>query len=294
MHLNIFVSQKCFLYCKGCYSFSRIEKSSQIVPSENLISFLKYLYEQGIKSVTLCGGDPLTRKDILYLLKQIKNIGYKISLDTVGTSIIKNIKKNGNIIVKKTPAKELASLVDNIGIPIDGSTTEIFKLFRQTDSDLLSEQLKICKELHKYNANICINTVVHKGNLNDVNNLTSLINNLDYIKKWQIFQYTPLGKYGILNREKFEITDEEFNNYKSNVLNIIKSSEKVQFKDYKVRNKAYILVDNSGDAWIPIYDKKIFNNKELKIENRKLIGNIKNKNEWDKICFYLNKSSVVN
>lgn len=282
MHLNIFVSQKCFLYCKGCYSFSRIEKCNQMIPTDNLISFLKYAYEQGIKSVTLCGGDPLTRNDIIDLLKQLKNIGYTISLDTVGTSIIKPYGKNG----KTKSAKELAQFVDNIGIPIDGSTTEIFKLFRQTDSDLLTEQLKICEELHKYNANICINTVVHKGNLSDVYELTSLINKLDYIKKWQIFQYAPLGKYGILNREKFEITEEEFNDYKSNVLSIIKSSKKVQFKDYNVRNRAYVLVDNSGNAWIPIYDKKIFNNKELKIEKRKLIGNIKNKYDWDKICYY--------
>lgn len=265
-----------------------------MIPTDNLISFLKYVYEQGIKSVTLCGGDPLTRKDIIDLLKQIKGIGYTISLDTVGTSLIKNIEKNGNIIIEKTSPKELASLVDNIGIPIDGSTTEIFKLFRQTDDDLLSEQLKICEELHKNNANICINTVVHKGNLSDVYELTSLINKLVYIKKWQIFQYAPMGKYGILNREKFEITEEEFNNYKSNVLSIIKTSEKVQFKDYNIRNKAYMIIDNSGNAWIPIYDNKIFNNKELKVENRNLIGNIKNKNDWNKICYYLNKNSVVN
>lgn len=289
MHLNIFVSQKCFLYCKGCYSFSRIEKCGQFISTKTLVSFLKFAYNKGINKVTLCGGDPLTRKDIIELLKQIKSIGYLISLDTVGTSIIKSIKNNGEVIAEKTPAKEIAQLVDNIGIPIDGSTSEIFKLFRQSNSDLLSEQLKICEELHKYGANICINTVAHKGNLCDVYNLSSLIKKLDYIQKWQIFQYAPLGRYGILNREMFEITENEFNNYKSKVLKVLKDNDKIQFKDFKERNKAYMLIDNSGNAWIPVYDEKLFSDKNIKIEERKLIGNINNVDDWEKICNCLRK-----
>ena len=70
MHLNIFVSRKCFLYCKGCYSFSRTEKCEQTVPTDTIVAFLKYAYNKGINKVTLCGGDPLTRKDILDLLKK--------------------------------------------------------------------------------------------------------------------------------------------------------------------------------------------------------------------------------
>lgn len=105
MHLNIFVSQKCFLYCKGCYSFSRIEKCGQFISTKTLVSFLKFAYNKGINKVTLCGGDPLTRKDIIELLKQIKSIGYLISLDTVGTSIIKSIKNNGEVIAEKNTSK---------------------------------------------------------------------------------------------------------------------------------------------------------------------------------------------
>ena len=87
--------------------------------------------------------------------------------------------------------------------------------FRQTNSDILKEQLDICEELHKYNANICINTVVHKGNLEDARELAKLIKKLDYINKWQIFQYEPLGKYGMMNRDIFEISDKQFLEFKS-------------------------------------------------------------------------------
>jgi organic radical activating enzyme len=213
MHLNLFVSQKCFLYCKGCYSFSRIEKFGQTLETQKIIDFLEYAYDYGIEKVTLCGGDPLVRSDIIDLLKMIKNIGYYISIDTIGTSIIRDVIKNDGTIIKQIDAKVLSELVDEIGLPIDGSNNEIFRKFRQTDFDLLSDQLEICDELKKYNINICINTVVHKGNLDDTKLLCDIVNKLDYIKKWQLFKYAPMGKYGVLNREQFEISEKQFEEY---------------------------------------------------------------------------------
>lgn len=292
MNLNLFVSQKCLISCKGCYSFSRTEKCNQMVPTNKIIDFLEYAYNKGQRKVTLCGGDPLTRQDIMNLLRKIKSIGYTISLDTLGTPIIKNIEKNGRILIKKIEAYELVKVVDYIGIPIDGSTNDVFKLFRQTNSDIVNDQIKICDELHKYDANICVNTVIHKGNLNDSINLSNLVQKLNYIKKWQLFQYAPLGKYGILNKDLFEITEEEFLSFKSNVLKSFNNNfTKIQFKDFSARNKAYILIDNSGDAWIPTFDSKVFNDNN-EIEKRKIIGNIKNPDDWDKICSYLKDTKL--
>ena len=103
------------------------KKEGKYIPTDNIIEFLKFAYDKGIKKVTLCGGDPLSREDIMQLLENIKQIGFNISLDTVGTPIIKDIKnKKGNILIKKLDSKKIADNVDVIGIPIDGSTNEIF------------------------------------------------------------------------------------------------------------------------------------------------------------------------
>lgn len=291
MHLNIFVSPKCFLYCKGCYSFSRSEKSWQIVDTQKIIDFLKYAYDQGIKKVTICGGDPLTRDDIIDLLRQIKSIGFYISIDTVGLSIIRDININNETNVKKIDAKTLSKLVDEIGLPIDGSNNIVFSKFRQANFDLITEQLEICKELNKYNANICINTVVHKGNLEDAKSLCDIINKLNYIKKWQLFKYAPMGEYGFLNKNLFEISQVEFEQYKHEVLKRCIRKEIIEFKDFDVRNKAYMLIDNSGNAWIPEYNQKLFDNQIVLFENRNILGNITNQFDWEKICNIL-KSGV--
>ena len=116
----------------------------------------------GVDKITLCGGDPLTRSDIIDLLEKIKKIGFNISLDTVGTSILNDVVCGDRVIAKKTDAKKIANLVDTIGIPIDGSTNEIFRRFRQTNTDIINQQMKICQELHRFGGNICINTVAHQ------------------------------------------------------------------------------------------------------------------------------------
>ena len=65
------------------------------------------------------------------MLEKIKEIGFTISLDTVGSPIIKDIVSDNGVLIRKMDAKKIAELVDVIGIPIDGSNNEIFRRFRQ-------------------------------------------------------------------------------------------------------------------------------------------------------------------
>ena len=295
MHLNVFVSQSCFINCRGCYSYSREEERGKHVSTDVLVKFLEFAYNEGVNKITLCGGDPLTRNDILELLERIKLIGFNISMDTVGSPIIKDSICNNQIIVKKLNVNKIAKLVDEIGIPIDGSNNEIFKRFRQTKADILNEQLEICKELHKYGANICINTVAHKGNLEDAKELARLMNKINYIDKWQIFQYLPLGKFGLRNREHFEITDEQFTNFQIAVLKEFKNDiSKIQFKSSKVRENNYMLIDNSGNAWIPSNNNMSFSKLSYIVNDETIIGNIHNENDWKKICLCLDEGYLVN
>lgn len=290
MHLNVFVSQSCFVHCKGCYSFSREEEKGKIVPTKELIDFLEFVYNSGCHRITLCGGDPLARKDIIELLEKIKEIGFSISMDTVGSPIIKDIVNDEGIYIKKVDSQKIAKLVDIIGIPIDGSNNEIFKLFRQTNTDILNNQLTICKILNEFNAHICINTVVHKGNLGDACELAKLVKRLDYISKWQIFQYEPLGKYGLKNRKLFEINDREFSDFQSEVLKVFDNDiSKLQFKSSHNRKNAYMLIDNSGNAWIPSCENMSLAEYSYILNENVIIGNITNQKDWCKICSYLDR-----
>lgn len=295
MHLNIFASQNCFVHCRGCYSFSREEKRGKHISTDELVRFLKYAYDKGTRKVTLCGGDPLAREDIINLTDKIKEIGLSISLDTVGSPIIKDVKIDKKTTIKQMDANKISNNVDVIGIPIDGSNNEIFKRFRQTKADLLSEQLAVCEKLHQVGASICINTVAHKGNLEDAEELAKLIKTLDYINKWQIFQYEPLGKYGVKNRKSFEITDEQFQDFQSSVFKVFgNNTDKVQFKSFNDRKNVYMLIDNSGNAWIPSEKIMSYTKFSYNLGKDVIIGNICNPQNWDEICSYLDRETAFN
>ena len=290
MHLNVFASQSCFVHCKGCYSYSREEKKGVQVPTDELLKFLEFIYNKGTRKVTFCGGDPLARKDIIGLLEKTKSIGFSISIDTMGTPIIRDALNDRGELIKKIDVEKISKYVDMIGIPIDGSTNEIFRRFRQTRVDIINEQLSVCEELNKVGANICINTVAHKGNLDDARELAKLIKKLDYINKWQIFQYEPLGKFGLLNRKKFEITDQQFLEFKSAVIEVFNDDySKLQFKSYKDRKNAYMLVNNSGIAWIPSGEIMSLPNFPYLLGKNIVIGDIGNSKEWSRISSYLDK-----
>ena len=286
MNLNIFVSKECFFYCKGCYSLSRVSKSEQSIETNNLIKFLRHARDYGIEKLTLCGGDPLIYDDIVNLLIQIKKLNYKISLDTVGLNIIDDYTCKSGKTIKKIDAKILADLVNVIGLPIDGSNNAIIKQFRQADFDLLSCMLKIIEELNKYNANICINTVVHKENINDAKNICNLMNDINGINKWQLFKFAPLGYHAIKNKKLFEISQDEFLSFKNNIFNYINQDKKqiIEFKDFKARDKKYLMIGTSGDAWVPNYSQIMFNNESVITEEREIIGNINNPADWDIVC----------
>ena len=75
----------CNLRCPFCHNASLVtEKSDPIMSSQDLISFLKK--RQGVlEGVAITGGEPLLYSELPCLLKQIKDSGYKIKLDTNGS-----------------------------------------------------------------------------------------------------------------------------------------------------------------------------------------------------------------
>ena len=137
LSINISVARSCFVRCNGCYN--HFGQSDKLVNTSTIIEFLKYAQSKGITKVTICGGDPLSRPDIISLLEEIKRLGFFINLDTVGTSIIGNVQTVffGQNDIPKIDSKKLASLIDLIGIPVDGSTNEIatnFSVWQSTST----------------------------------------------------------------------------------------------------------------------------------------------------------------
>jgi len=270
LKINFCLSKQCFLCCPGCYN---IFSQKLDISYRKLLKFIKYAKSKGVNKITLSGGDPLAKKGLIKFLKKLIKLNLIINLDTVGTPFIKNCKtlnSNKQTKIKKIKDLSVFKKLNMVGIPIDASCDDIAKTFRTGRKNFTQEQLEILDTLNKSNVNICVNTVAHKNNLNDIENIYYLIKDFENIKKWQIFEFMPIGTNGSSNAKNFKLKENEFENLKSKIKNL--NTLKPNFKSNKERLNSYMLVNSNGIAYKVGKDSEVSN-----------YGDIKDKKTWANI-----------
>lgn len=240
--------RSCFVACRGCYNhFAR-----DTTETGTVLTFVKSLRDQfGLNKLTVGGGDPLTRPDILSLLSGIQSMGLRISLDTVGTALLRNapIRFMGRGTVAHVDVKTLSALVDVVGIPLDGSNDEVMRLFRMHSS--VSDQDAVLSLLDEVDAKVCINTVVHAGNTFDVTEIAKILSRHPCVRQWQLFQFMPIGPLGWRNRQLFMRSDHSFRMAAHEAALAADSTVEVVAKSAASRKNQYLLIDPAGVVWIP-------------------------------------------
>ncbi|MBS0271845.1 MAG: radical SAM protein [Proteobacteria bacterium] len=287
LSLNISVARSCFVKCLGCYN--HFGNTPNLISTQNILLFLAVAKKRNFTKVTLCGGDPLSRPNIIDLLDKVKSLGFYISLDTVGTPLLGEAKTifYGSAIINKIDAADIAKYVDLVGIPLDGTSDEVTSLFRTARPNHFAEQTLILKMLSAAEAKICINTVVHKGNIDHIEKMLPILSDLEGIKRWQLFQFMPIGPLGYKNRETYEVSDEKFFLLKEKITNqkelFLKNTD-VEFKAKAERKGNYMFVDSEGLAWVPnIAMNEEWDKQKDTTHKRLIIGNINIPDDHEKI-----------
>jgi len=74
----------CNFRCPFCYNRDIVEGKTEIIPEEEVLSFLKK--RKGLlEGLVITGGEPLLHKDITDFLEKVKKLGYPIKIDTNGS-----------------------------------------------------------------------------------------------------------------------------------------------------------------------------------------------------------------
>lgn len=79
-------TQGCNFRCRYCHNPELVYPHllQESVPQEEILSFLRR--RQGsLEGVVITGGEPTLQPDLLDFMQQVKDLGYKIKLDTNGT-----------------------------------------------------------------------------------------------------------------------------------------------------------------------------------------------------------------
>ncbi|MBT8227080.1 MAG: radical SAM protein [Dactylosporangium sp.] len=246
--LILSASNRCFLSCPGCYNHF----GQHVAAAGDVVSFVRLLHARiPLRKLTVGGGDPLTRPDIIELLAGLRHLGLRIHLDTVGSAFLGSapIRFRGHGSVPQVDASVVARLVDLVGIPLDGSTDEVFRRFRRFAS--VAEQESVLDVLADAGATICVNTVVHQGNHDDVPRIAAILGTHPQVREWQLFQFMPIGPLGYRNRHGYQISEAVFDAAVRNLQGTVPATVRIVAKSASSRKHRYLLMDSAGMLWTP-------------------------------------------
>lgn len=159
----------CNFRCPFCYSKELVDKNIDLfeIKEDEFFDFLKKRKGQ-LDACVICGGEPTMNKEIFDFCKRIKELGYKIKLDTNGSNpdvIEKLIQKNLIDYVAmdiKAPfskynkaigvridiekIKQSINIIKNSGIDYEFRTTVVPEIHELEDIKIIAKQIAPAKK----------------------------------------------------------------------------------------------------------------------------------------------------
>jgi MoaA/NifB/PqqE/SkfB family radical SAM enzyme len=220
IYLNIEVTLKCNARCQMC-RYWKTEKENALSDFSDIINRLKPLY------VTLSGGEPLLRKDLISIISSIKN-----NCDVLFVSLT----TNGALLdVKKALALKEAGL-DGIGFSLDFLGEEHDK--QRGIKGLYKHLAEIIPEIAKLGfKNVQLHTTISQKNLDHLVKIAEQARIWNVDSSFTAFSYTKVGK------SKFWIREEFNQKLQKNINQILR----LKYKYGHINNSDYYL------KTIPIY-----------------------------------------
>ena len=202
-YLRISLTESCNLRCIYCIPENFMPKfynENMILTKENIFDIIEASVELNIKKIRLTGGEPLLRKDIVDIVKGIKDRGIeKIYITT-----------NGILLSEKIESLRDAGL-SGVNISLDTLDREKFSFI--TRGGDIERVLQGIKKSLNLNLEVKINSVIMKGiNENAIDDLVKLTidNKLDV----RFIELMPIGQgknfTGINNSEIYNRLEKNF------------------------------------------------------------------------------------
>lgn len=230
--VDLIVTTGCNFRCKHCFIKTENITNNKSIKLQEWKDIIDKLSDNGLLSVIVTGGEPLTYNELPELLDYIDKKGMKIQLLTNGYLL------NEEFIKKISKYKIL------VQVSLDGSSEKTNSKQRgEGNFDKVSDNIKLLK---KYNIPVIVAVVLNKFNYNDIFNgsMTNLCEDL----KVNTLAITPNVikiSNALKNEENFlnvgEVLDvikfiNDYNSSKHNNLNIILSVPPAFTEDLSISN----------------------------------------------------------
>ena len=215
-YLRVSVTDRCDLRCVYCMKEKmNFLPKNEILTLEEIERLCDNFIELGVEKIRLTGGEPLVRKDIINLIKNLNNKKSKTKLKEI------TLTTNGSLLRKF--ARELKENgINRINVSLDTIIKEKYKEITRFGS--LENVIEGIEEAIKNNIKVKINTVIFK-NFNE-DHIYDLINwaNKKLIDVTFI-EVMPMSDTDMPRHMQFVSLDKVYNKI-NNVYNFTKSDHK--------------------------------------------------------------------
>ncbi len=152
-------TSRCNHRCYFCYFKHNLNSNINELTTEEAKEMIDELNDMGVLILTIEGGEPFVRKDMLEILRYIKK----------NTDICVDILTNGSLLSQPV-IKEIYKLLDNKCDAIQVSLLAYNRKdhYNTTSADTFYKVVENTKELLKYGLNVRTNTVITKFNYNNL------------------------------------------------------------------------------------------------------------------------------
>mgnify|MGYP002474476559 CR=1 FL=1 len=161
------ITSRCNLRCKHCFQNER--SLPKELEGKEWIRVIHELKEMKVYQIYIMGGEPFIRQDILPILREIKECGMTLSINTNAT------------LISEAIADELRKILeprfDYIQVSMDGATREVNDSIRGNGQfSLILEKIKLLKSK---GIKIRVNSVINTSNVMQMSEIYELCSKLE-------------------------------------------------------------------------------------------------------------------
>jgi SynChlorMet cassette radical SAM/SPASM protein ScmE len=180
--VDIAITNRCNLRCTYCSYYESPGESSEDLPLEEWLTFFRELNRLKVMEVTLHGGEPFCRQDILELLQGVRQNNMRFSILSNGTRITERI------------AAEIAKMnrCDMIQVSIDGPNSDIHDSFRGKGSFLRA--VNGIRALQKYQVPVSVRVTIHQKNVHHLVDTARFLLEELHLPSFSTNAIMPLGR----------------------------------------------------------------------------------------------------
>jgi SynChlorMet cassette radical SAM/SPASM protein ScmE len=188
--VDIDITTRCNLRCSYCYHFGSPGDVREDLPASEWLTFFEELGLLAVMEVSLAGGEPFIRKDIMDIIHGIVDNRMRFSILSNGT------------LITDALAEEIAATrhCNTVQVSIDGSRPEIHDSCRGTGS--FKKAIAGIKCLQDHDVSVSIRVTIHHKNVHDLENIALFL--LDELEL-PSFSTNAAGYFGLCQHHSADV-----------------------------------------------------------------------------------------